>query len=73
MWRTCGEPDEIGLTPMGVKLNGSGRVPPEEPPLEGALFVYCPDGQHFMAQFPGQSPPCAACEHSVARTSMHTP
>ena len=28
MWAlsTCGEPDEIGLTPMGVKLNGSGRV-----------------------------------------------
>ena len=25
--RTCGEPDEIGLTPMGVKLNGSGHVP----------------------------------------------
>ena len=23
---TCGEPDEIGLTPMGVKLNGSRRV-----------------------------------------------
>ena len=26
MGRTCGEPDEIGLTPMGVELNGSGRV-----------------------------------------------
>ena len=25
--RTRGEPDELGLTPMGVKLNGSGRVP----------------------------------------------
>ena len=25
--RTCGEPDEIELTAMGVKLNGSGRVP----------------------------------------------
>ena len=25
--RTCGEPDEIGLAAMGVKLNGSGRVP----------------------------------------------
>ena len=25
--RTCGEPDVIGLTPMGVILNGSGRVP----------------------------------------------
>ena len=24
--RTCGEPDEIGLTPMGVKLNGSRGV-----------------------------------------------
>ena len=24
MGRTCGEPDEIELTPMGVKLNGSG-------------------------------------------------
>jgi len=28
MGRTCGEPDEIELTPMGVKLNGSGRVLP---------------------------------------------
>ena len=27
MGRTCGEPDEIGLTPVGVKLNGSRRVP----------------------------------------------
>ena len=26
MGRTCGEPDEIGLTAMGVELNGSGRV-----------------------------------------------
>ena len=26
MGRTCGEPDEIELTPMGVELNGSGRV-----------------------------------------------
>ena len=26
MGRTCGEPDEIELTPMGVKLNGSRRV-----------------------------------------------
>ena len=26
MGRTCGEPDEIGPTPMGVKLNGLGRV-----------------------------------------------
>ena len=26
MGRTCGEPDEIELTPMGVRLNGSGRV-----------------------------------------------
>ena len=26
MGRTCGEPDEIELTAMGVKLNGSGRV-----------------------------------------------
>ena len=25
--RTCGEPDEIGLTPMGVELNGTWRVP----------------------------------------------
>ena len=24
MGRTCGEPDEIGLTAMGVKLNGAG-------------------------------------------------
>ena len=29
--RTCGEPDEIELTPMGVKLNGSGRVHPAPP------------------------------------------
>ena len=28
MGRTCGEPDEIELTPMEVKLNGSGRVRP---------------------------------------------
>ena len=27
MGRTCGEPTEIKLTPIGVKLNGSGRVP----------------------------------------------
>ena len=27
MGRTCGEPDEIELTPMGVELNGSRRVP----------------------------------------------
>ena len=26
MGRTCGEPDEIELTPMGVELNGSWRV-----------------------------------------------
>ena len=26
MGRACGEPDEIGLTAMGVKLNGSRRV-----------------------------------------------
>ena len=26
MGRTCGEPDEIGLTPMGVELNGPRRV-----------------------------------------------
>ena len=26
MGRTRGGPDEIGLTPMGVELNGSGRV-----------------------------------------------
>ena len=26
MGRTCGEPDEIELAPMGVKLNGSRRV-----------------------------------------------
>ena len=26
MGRTCGEPDEIGLTAMGVELNGSRRV-----------------------------------------------
>ena len=26
MGRTCGEPDEIELTPMGVTLNGSGHV-----------------------------------------------
>ena len=25
--RTCGEPDEIELTPMGVKLNGLRQVP----------------------------------------------
>jgi len=25
--RTCGEPDEIELTAIGVELNGSGRVP----------------------------------------------
>jgi hypothetical protein len=25
--RTCGEPDEIGLPPMGVKLYGTRRVP----------------------------------------------
>ena len=25
--RTCGEPDGIGLTAIGVELNGSGRVP----------------------------------------------
>ena len=25
--RACGEPDENGLTAMGVELNGSGRVP----------------------------------------------
>ena len=25
--RTCGEPDEIELTPMGVELHGPGRVP----------------------------------------------
>ena len=24
--RTCGEPDEAELTPIGVNLNGSGRV-----------------------------------------------
>ena len=24
---TCGEPDGIELTAMGVELNGSGRVP----------------------------------------------
>ena len=30
MGRTCGEPDEIGLSPMGVKLNSSGRVPDAE-------------------------------------------
>ncbi len=28
--RTCGEPNEIELTPMGVKLNGSRRVPGDE-------------------------------------------
>ena len=27
MGRTCGEPNEIELTPIGVKLNGSRRVP----------------------------------------------
>ena len=29
MWSlsTCGEPDGIGLAAMGVKLNGSGRLP----------------------------------------------
>ena len=26
MGRTCGEPNEIGLTPIGVVPNGSGRV-----------------------------------------------
>ena len=26
MGRTCGEPNETGLTPHGVELNGSGRV-----------------------------------------------
>ena len=26
MGRTCGEPNEIELTAVGVKLNGSGRV-----------------------------------------------
>ena len=29
MGHTCGEPDEIGLTAMGVELNGSGRAPVE--------------------------------------------
>jgi len=27
MGHACGEPDEIGLTPVGVELNGSGRGP----------------------------------------------
>ena len=27
MGRTCGEPTEIELTPIGVELNGSGRAP----------------------------------------------
>ena len=30
--RACGEPDEIELTAIGVKLNGSGRVPRGWPP-----------------------------------------
>ena len=29
--RTCGEPDEIELTPMGVKLNGTRRIRPGPP------------------------------------------
>ena len=36
MGRTCGEPDEIGLTPMGVKLNGSRRVQQAQPPRHDA-------------------------------------
>ena len=32
--RTCGEPDEIELTPIGVKLNGSRRVPVGTPASE---------------------------------------
>ena len=36
--RTCGEPGEIGLTPMGVELNGSGRVPLEAAALLAAAL-----------------------------------
>ena len=37
MGRTCGEPDEIELTPMGVELNGLGRV------LVGELLTHAED------------------------------
>ena len=35
--RTCGGPDGIGLTPMGVELNGSGRVRWPRLPWTGSL------------------------------------
>ena len=34
MVRTCGEPVEIGLTPMRVELSGSGRVHGEPPRVQ---------------------------------------
>ena len=41
MGRTCGEPDEIGLTPMGVKLNGQRRVRRRRRATGGTLRDTC--------------------------------
>ena len=40
VWRTCGEPSEVELTPIWVKLNGSGGVPVD--PGTVPFFVRAP-------------------------------
>ena len=41
MGRTCGEPNEIDLNPMGVKLNGPHRVPVRDSLLLEPRDVLC--------------------------------
>ena len=49
--RTCGEPDEIGSTPMGVALNGSGRVHGRVPVAARVTCAHSATAPHRLAQF----------------------
>ena len=42
MGRTCGGPDEIGLTAIGVKLNGPRRVPGKAPSATSTVTQLSP-------------------------------
>ena len=62
MGRTCGEPDEIELTAMGVKLNGSRRVPWHGNVVPAHVHVH-PGEEQEPREEPARARVCVVAPH----------